>query len=211
MTQASAGSEIGRPLSPYAKVRVRDQERRAYLVGVARDLSLRTGTAFTVQDVLDDAGLSLKSFYRHFGSKDELLLAVFREHVVSGAADVERSVRRQLDARGALDQFVRTYVRLADHPAGRVVFEEHERLAQVAPEIVADAIRPFVDLLEQVGATLDDPVLGGALTRRDAVVLYNVLVSCVRARVFALVPVDAPLDADEIWRVVRGYLGARDR
>jgi len=201
----------GRPLSPYAKVRVRDVERRAFLVGVARELSLRTGTAFTVQDVLDDAGLSLKSFYRHFGSKDELLLAVFREHVVSGAADVERSVQRAADASTALDRFVRTYVRLADHPAGRVVFEEHERLAQVAPEVVADAIRPFVDLIARVGADLDDPVLGGPLTQRDAVVLYNVVVSCVRARVFALVPVDAPLDADEIWAVVRGYLSSRHR
>ena len=100
---------------------------------------------------------------------------------------------------------------LADHPAGRIVFEEHERLALMSPDVVADAIRPFVDLLERIGADLDDPELGGPLTHRDTVVLYNVLVSCVRARVFELVPVDAPLDAEEIWAVVAGISGTRRR
>lgn len=201
----------GRAPSPYPKVRARDAERRARLVGAARDLSLEAGTGFTVQDVLDRAGLSLKSFYRHFPSKDELLLAVFHEHVTSGAADVARSVAREPDPAAALRRLVTTYVRLADHPAGAMVFREHERLAGVAPAVVADSIRPFVDLLERTGAGLDDPELGGPVGRRDAVVLYNVLVSCVRARAFELVPVDDPLTAEEIWSVVAGYLAGRTR
>ena len=32
----------------------------------------------TVQDILDEAGLSTRAFYRHFGSKDDLFHALFR-------------------------------------------------------------------------------------------------------------------------------------
>src|SRR5436305_1070703 len=41
---------------------------------------------FTVQDVVDRSGLSLRSFYQTFGSKDDLSLAVFEECVAAAAA-----------------------------------------------------------------------------------------------------------------------------
>ncbi len=44
------------------------------------------GLTFTVQDVVDRSKLSLRSFYQTFASKDDLLLALFEEHVVSAAA-----------------------------------------------------------------------------------------------------------------------------
>jgi AcrR family transcriptional regulator len=34
---------------------------------------------FTVRQVIDRAGVALKTFYRYFGNKDELLLAMFKE------------------------------------------------------------------------------------------------------------------------------------
>src|ERR1039458_5626042 len=36
---------------------------------------------FTVQEVVDRSGMSLRSFYQHFASKDDLLLAVVEERV----------------------------------------------------------------------------------------------------------------------------------
>ena len=39
------------------------------------------GDEVTVQNVVDRAGLSLRAFYHHFPSKDELLLAVFEEAI----------------------------------------------------------------------------------------------------------------------------------
>src|SRR4051794_15345191 len=44
------------------------------------------GLNFTVQDVVDRSKLSLRSFYQTFASKDELLLALFEEYIVTAAA-----------------------------------------------------------------------------------------------------------------------------
>src|SRR4051812_25426833 len=56
-------------------------------VAAARDLAAATGSsAFTVQQVVERAGGSLKSFYRHFEGKDDLLLALLEEDSRVGAA-----------------------------------------------------------------------------------------------------------------------------
>jgi AcrR family transcriptional regulator len=51
----------------------RSIERAAYRL-VARNDSAATG----LQDILLETGLSTRAFYRHFASKDELLMAMFR-------------------------------------------------------------------------------------------------------------------------------------
>lgn len=54
-----------------------EKERRAIvkaayrLIGAGRE-------SVSVQDILDEAGLSTRAFYRHFAGKDELILAMFR-------------------------------------------------------------------------------------------------------------------------------------
>ena len=50
------------------------------------------GIDFTVQDIVDRSGLSLRSFYKHFGGKDELLLALFEELLADFAADLRADV-----------------------------------------------------------------------------------------------------------------------
>jgi AcrR family transcriptional regulator len=42
-------------------------------------LARSNGVRFTVQDVADEAGQSLRTLYQYFESKDDLLLAVFEE------------------------------------------------------------------------------------------------------------------------------------
>jgi AcrR family transcriptional regulator len=51
----------------------------------------------TVGDILAEAGLSTRSFYRHFSSKDELLQAMFRGDAEQFAAAVTRRVERAPD------------------------------------------------------------------------------------------------------------------
>src|SRR5689334_2465906 len=61
-------------------------DRPDRLVAAARDLANETGSAaFTVAQVTMRAGLSLKSFYRCFASKDELLLALLTADSKIGA------------------------------------------------------------------------------------------------------------------------------
>lgn len=73
----------------------RSIERSATFIAVARDLMGERGSAgFTIQEVADRAGQSLRIFYQHFASKDDLLLAVyednFDQHMARATAHVER-------------------------------------------------------------------------------------------------------------------------
>jgi AcrR family transcriptional regulator len=67
--------------------------RGAALVAAAKTLLVRNkGDGFTVQDVADEAGQSLRSFYGHFSSKDDLLLAVLEEATDTYVRGIEREV-----------------------------------------------------------------------------------------------------------------------
>src|ERR1700692_1416038 len=64
-----------------------DAEARA-LVQAGMAVLRRSGARnLTVADVLEEAGLSTRAFYRHFESKDELILAVYQH-------DNRRSIER---------------------------------------------------------------------------------------------------------------------
>lgn len=55
--------------------------RRDHLMTVARDLFMEHGFHGTgIDRILGQAGVSKKTLYTHFRSKDELILAVLREH-----------------------------------------------------------------------------------------------------------------------------------
>jgi AcrR family transcriptional regulator len=63
-----------------AKERARDDVQ--LLVAAGRKLLHRDGAAdMTIADVLTEAGLSTRAFYRHFASKSDLLLAVYDNEV----------------------------------------------------------------------------------------------------------------------------------
>jgi hypothetical protein len=61
----------------------RSLDRASAFIQAAKSLLDEEGAAgFTVQQVADLAGQSLRSFYQHFSSKDDLLLALFEEDLV---------------------------------------------------------------------------------------------------------------------------------
>src|SRR5579864_1568459 len=67
--------------------RARAEGRVQRFLDAALDLmnSSPTGKDFTVQEVVERSGQSLRSFYQYFGGKQELLLALFEESVRSTA------------------------------------------------------------------------------------------------------------------------------
>ena len=54
-----------------------EKERRA-IVKAAYRLIGNSRESVSVQDILDEAGLSTRAFYRHFAGKDELILTMYR-------------------------------------------------------------------------------------------------------------------------------------
>ena len=70
-----AARTIDRSLEPH---RARYEREVEALVSSALRVMRRKGyAAATVADVLEEAELSTRAFYRHFHSKEELFLAVF--------------------------------------------------------------------------------------------------------------------------------------
>src|SRR5215207_8752985 len=61
-----------------------------------------SGKEFTVQQVVERSGQSLRSFYQYFDGKHELLLALFEESVRSSAERLRGELEDEKDALGRL-------------------------------------------------------------------------------------------------------------
>ena len=63
--------------------RTRAENRVQRFMGAAHGADhTNEGKDFTVQEVVERSGQSLRSFYQHFDGKHELLLALFEESVL---------------------------------------------------------------------------------------------------------------------------------
>src|SRR2546423_10218460 len=66
--------------------RARSLQQARVIVDAARRLIVDKGENFTTQELIKEAGVALQTFYRYFGSKDELLLAVIEEMIAESCA-----------------------------------------------------------------------------------------------------------------------------
>src|SRR4051812_14273721 len=67
----------------------------------------RSGTPdVTVADILREAGMSTRSFYRHFGSKDDLLLAMYRREAEAASARLQAAVDAATSPKAALEAWI---------------------------------------------------------------------------------------------------------
>ncbi len=111
------------------------------------------GDAFTVQDVATEAGQSLRSFYQHFGSKDDLFVAVFEEAMHVYAHLLQQAIDRHDDP---LDRLIAGAVAVAGlsrkSSQGLVVVMTRlrMRLTETNPEKVAESTGQVTDILRRV-------------------------------------------------------------
>jgi len=126
------------------------------IVEAALALSEETGGAtFSIQQVLSRAKVALQTFYRHFGSKDALLLAMLEESVGVGTAAMRRQVDDEPDPLVALHWLITQPIAAGTAGQGAsmsAIVREHYRLLELFPEeverssgryaaVVAEAIR----------------------------------------------------------------------
>jgi AcrR family transcriptional regulator len=71
----------------------------------------------SVRDILDQAGLSTKAFYRHFRSKDELLLVALDEGTRVLVEYLERRMAAAADRQAAIGAWIDGFVRQAVDPS----------------------------------------------------------------------------------------------
>jgi AcrR family transcriptional regulator len=131
-----------------------------------------SGKDFTVQEVVDRSGQSLRSFYQYFGGKHELLLALFEESVRTTTEYLREQVSDKDDPLERLHRFVVEYYRLCrpthedgSAATGRAPFmaEFAQQLLTEHPKEAARVFAPLVTLFEDVldGATASGAVRAG--------------------------------------------------
>jgi AcrR family transcriptional regulator len=88
-------------------------ERKALLDAAMRVMMRRGGGDALVAQILKEAGLSTRAFYRHFASKDDLLCAVYRRDAESMARYIERRVAATATPRDGVEAWVRAVLSIA--------------------------------------------------------------------------------------------------
>ena len=116
---------------------------------------------FTVQQVVERSGQSLRSFYQYFAGKNELLLALFEESVRSSAEHLETAIDGVDDPMERLQTFVVEYYRIctpappkrkgkAGTPNPTVIAEFAQQLLTEHPREAAAAFSPLMSIMERL-------------------------------------------------------------
>jgi AcrR family transcriptional regulator len=90
---ATAGEQTTERRRGRQPARPTDEERRAILDATIRVLQRRDFDRATLDEVLAEASLSTRAFYRHYSSKDELLVALYRQESMKLGARLARVVK----------------------------------------------------------------------------------------------------------------------
>jgi AcrR family transcriptional regulator len=147
------------------KATQRSLERGGAFLGAARSLLISTeATGFTVQQVADVAGQSLRSFYQHFTGKDDLLLALFEEDMAEYAEDLRSRAAGLDDPIDRLMSFVTAGVEVERNGYAVGMSKYRIALATSHPDEVALAQAPVVALARDLIA---DAIKAGAVPPCD--------------------------------------------
>jgi AcrR family transcriptional regulator len=184
---------------------VRRAEVAERLVEAARQLTWAAGgPSFTVTQVVAAAGTSLKSFYRCFAGKDELLVALFEDDARRGASALEAMVDNSPDPGGRLRSAVVGLFRFVSVdgrlPYAAALVREHLRLAESHPEQLRGVLQPFVVLFErEVGRAQAAGAVRPGDAGRDARTLFHLVVSHLHALICHQID-ERPNDvAEDLW------------
>jgi AcrR family transcriptional regulator len=94
-------------------------ERAKIMEAAYRILAAREGGTLSLAEVLSAAELSTRAFYRHFDSKDGLLLAMFRRDADRVLAELQSVVAAAPSAAQALSGWIAGMLRLTADPRRR--------------------------------------------------------------------------------------------
>lgn len=177
---------------------------------------------FTLQEVVDRSGQSLRSFYLYFAGKHELLLAMFEEYVRLTA----EQLRQAVDGTGApLDRLHRTTVefyRICRPERGERSKKQKVPsavMAEFAQQLLTDhpkeACRAFVPLVAVLDELFDAAEADGSVradrSRRQTigVILQAVMFNTFAATISGSVLRRDDDDAEELWQLLLGGLSPR--
>jgi AcrR family transcriptional regulator len=201
---------VARSLDP---ARARAEKRVQRFLDAAMELMTNAeGKDFTVQEVVERSGQSLRSFYQYFAGKHELLLALFEESVRDSAEFLRRELADVDGPFERLHRFTVEYYKLCQPiPKGksrksgatRALAEFAQQLLTEHPKEAARAFGPIVALLEEI---LDEAAKAGVIRSVGHGRLVGVILQAIMFNAFAATISGTSLRADsataaaeELW------------
>jgi AcrR family transcriptional regulator len=164
-----------------------ETERRLILQAAKKLLQENDYEDVNVGSILTESGLSTRSFYRHFASKDELLVAMFRTDAERIGQRLQEQVQTAGSPREGLEAWIDEMLRLRfdARTANRVaIFDSTSArrasgYADAEVEAVGLMVQPLVEVLEAGRASGDFPQAEPA---RDALTIHALVWNAIRSQ-----------------------------
>lgn len=201
-----------------ARMRAETRVQR-FLDAAVELMNASPGKEFTVQEVVERSGQSLRSFYQYFAGKHELLLALFEESVRSTAEHLRESTAEEDDPMDRLHRFVVEYYRLC-RPAARTrsvkkypiigMADFAQQLLTEYPKEASTAFIPLVSLFEEL---LHDATAAGSVrpdlhqSRVTGVILEAVMFNVFATTISGSSARGGDAAAEELWDVIVRGIG----
>jgi uncharacterized protein (TIGR00369 family) len=172
-------------------------------------------TDFTVQEVVARSKTSLRAFYQHFSSKDELLLALF-DRTIEQSAQTWRAETNGLDSTSALKLVID---RLSQQPESstqdslnRALSLYNQHLAETRPREYARVLSPLHQLIRDiVGQGITEGVFNPGLdVGATAAIIMQTMVGAQRLHWLGSELNGTPIDAGQLYDFASRALGIRD-
>jgi AcrR family transcriptional regulator len=149
------------------EARARAVARSTQFMATALELVQESGQAnFTLQTLAERANLSVKTFYQHFSSKDELLLALYEDVTAQYTAAIREKVEAAETPMGKLEAWCRGVLSRpgsSQEVGGRLVLLYNLSLEVEHPEAFAKVWQPHRKLLTEILTECSE----AGLIRRD--------------------------------------------
>jgi AcrR family transcriptional regulator len=202
------------------QARSRAENRVQLFLDAALELMNSNSGEFTVQEVAERSGQSLRTFYQYFAGKHELLLALFEDSIRAAALHLEDVIAEGEGPLDRLHRFAVEYYRMCRltpkeqprRPATWMV-EFAQQLLTSHPKEAARAFAPLVVLLEEllVAAAAAGEIRAGLDYRRiSGVVLqatmFNAFATAISGSSFEL---DADAEPETLWDLLLRGVGTK--
>ena len=195
-------------------VRAETEPRERRFMRSALAILGETGrTDFTVLEVVERSKTSLRSFYQHFSTKDELLLALI-DKIMSESTRVWREDTNGLAPVAALRELINRMCTPAEtttqDKVNRGLTYYNDRLAEALPREYARVLSPVHELIKDI---INRGIADGSF-RKDievdatAALIMQTALGAMRLQVLGAELSGVPVDANHIYEFCVGALGA---
>jgi len=196
--------------------RSRNVRQMEIMVEAAKRLIARKGSSFTTQELAREAGVALQTFYRHFGGKDQLLLATLEDLHATHAAQYEAAARGLPDPLARLRYYVFAALTTLDgmDPASQTpaqyITAEHWRLHQGFPEEMVLVTQPITDLFARdIRAAQEQGLIGPSEVDRSAELMVMLVRTVFHQYAFAKRNEPMTAIAEHVWELCLQGVGGR--